>query len=90
MSEKKILNLFKDGKPHTKKYQTKQDSFSEKQEIEQLQKLISDKLRDPELAKKAAQIIESMIAEQTKKKLNKKGLNRPFTFLTLGRLFTFL
>ena len=49
----------------------------QKQEIEQFKKLISKKISDPSVAKKAAQIIEDLLNEepkdQNKSKNNKKA-----------------
>ena len=54
-----------------------QEMAKQKQEIEQFKKLISKKISDPSVAKKAAQIIEDLLNEepkdQNKSKNNKKA-----------------
>ena len=40
---------------------TKDENLKTKLEVEQLQKLINQKLKDPAMAKKAAQILEEML-----------------------------
>ncbi|MBK26533.1 MAG: hypothetical protein CME70_21215 [Halobacteriovorax sp.] len=58
MGVKKLERLYKEGD----KLQCKKD----KELVEQYQKAIADKLQDPELAKKAAMIIEQMLKEKLK------------------------
>ena len=61
--------------PSPKSQNEVQDMAKSKREIEQFRKLISKKITDPTLAKKAAQIIEDMLKEdqQQKPKKNKKA-----------------
>lgn len=56
MGVKKLERLFSNGGAAA--------NAGDKIEIEQYQKLIADKLRDPEMAKKAAMIIERMLKEK--------------------------
>ena len=58
MGVKNLERLYKEGG----ELQCKKD----KELIEQYQKAIADRLRDPELAKKAAMIIEQMLKEKSK------------------------
>lgn len=54
MGVKKLERLYGGAAPNA----------SDKVEIEQYQKVIAEKLRDPEMAKKAAMIIERMLKEK--------------------------
>lgn len=56
MGVKKLERLYGGAAPN----------ISDKAEIEQYQKVIAEKLRDPEMAKKAAMIIERMLKEKMK------------------------
>ena len=58
MGVKNLENLYKEEQGHRCK--------KDKELIEQYQKAIADKLQDPELAKKAAMIIEQMLKEKIK------------------------
>lgn len=70
MGLKKIQNLFKDKKSKeqvspalslaaVKKENVKKDSIQDKTEVEAYIKSINSKLKDPKMAKKAAQILEN-------------------------------
>lgn len=60
MGAHKLEQLFKKGGD----CQTQKEK--DKVQIQQYQKAIADKLRDPEFAKKAAMIIEQMLSEKSK------------------------
>ncbi len=56
MGVKKLQRLFNGG--------AAANNIGDKEEVEQYQKIIAEKLRDPEMAKKAAMIIERMLKEK--------------------------
>jgi hypothetical protein len=56
MGVKKLERLYSNGGAAA--------NAADKAQIEQYQKVIADKLRDPEMAKKAALIIERMLKEK--------------------------
>jgi hypothetical protein len=70
MTKNKFLNLFSKEKvkatspePSTKEKQD--NAVMDKKLVQELRNLITKKLKDPSMAKKAAQIIEEMIQEKT-------------------------
>ncbi|MFT6069555.1 MAG: hypothetical protein ACJAT2_001003 [Bacteriovoracaceae bacterium] len=56
MGVKKLQRLFNGG--------AATNNIGDKEEVEQYQKIIAEKLRDPQMAKKAAMIIERMLKEK--------------------------
>lgn len=60
MGAKNLKSLFT-KKPSSQKGETKADTIKHKQEIEQYKKAITDKLKDPKVAEKAASILEGWI-----------------------------
>ena len=63
MSKSNFLNLFRKGKTKPKS-KSKDKEAMDKKYVQELQNLIAKKLKDPSMAKKAAQIIEDMIQEK--------------------------
>lgn len=63
-------NLFRDkqSSSKTKKEAKNEDSSRAKQEIDLIKKSINSKLKDPEMAKKAAQIITELLEQEAQKK----------------------
>lgn len=57
MGVKKLQRLFSNGGAAA-------NNAGDKEEVEQYQKVIAEKLRDPQMAKKAAMIIERMLKEK--------------------------
>ena len=60
-SEKNMSSPATDTNKEPKKRNVPTDQVSDKAQIEQLRKIISSKLKDPSVAKKAAQLIEEML-----------------------------
>jgi|SaaInlStandDraft_2_1057019.scaffolds.fasta_scaffold174689_2 hypothetical protein len=75
MSKNNFLNLFKKGKTRPK---SQDKEAMDKKYVQELQNLIGKKLKDPSMAKKAAQIIEEMIQEKadTAYKKNKENYKK--------------
>ncbi|MBT7610246.1 MAG: hypothetical protein HN576_10850 [Bacteriovoracaceae bacterium] len=70
MSKNKFLNLFKKdagrSNPSVSQEEEKQDKNAmDKKFVQEIINLIGKKLKDPSMAKKAAQIVEEMIQEKT-------------------------